>query len=158
MFAARTALRICLALAALPVAAQVNFNASTQDTSVPLEVSSDSLRMDERANTAIFTGNVVIAQDSMKMTAAEITVFYSEGQDDIERIVATGGVTLVTPREAAEGSRAVYRPIAQDIVMTGNVLLTQGSGSIAGERLEYDLKTGRGTVSGGVKTILGGGN
>ncbi len=158
MFAARSALSLCLALAALPAAAQIGFDASRQDTGVPIEVTAESLRMDQEANTAVFTGDVVILQDSMRMTAEEVTVVYSAGQDDIESIVATGGVTLVTPREAAEGERAVYRPIDQHIVITGDVLLTRGAGSIAGDRLDYDLEAGKGTVSGGVRTILGGGN
>ena len=134
--------------------AQVNFDGAPQDTDAPVEVTSDSLRVNQETNTAVFTGNVILIQDDMRMTAQEVTVYYTEDQSDIERVHATGGVTLVTPTEAAEGQEAIYKPIDDNIVMTGSVLLTQDSSTIAGDRLVYDLKEGSGVVSGRVRTLL----
>lgn len=129
------------------------------DPDAPVEVTADMLDLDQTAGTANFTGNVVVTQGEMKLTAPEILVEYAmtpEGElgDDVERITATGGVLMVTPTEAAEAQQAVYSPLKNEVVMTGEVLLTQGPNTLAGERLVVDLTTGVGQVEGRVRTIL----
>ena len=47
---------------------------------------------------------------------------------------------------------------AGDVVLTGNVLLTQGANALAGEKLTVDLATGVGRMEGRVRTVFGGGN
>jgi len=40
------------------------------------------------------------------------------------------------------------------LVMTGDVLLTQGASVMSGQKLDVDLKTGVGRMDGRVRTIL----
>ena len=79
---------------------------------------------------------------------------YAEGGQGIQRLHATGGVTLVSPTDAAEANEAVYTIDSGNVVMTGNVLLTQGLAAISGQKLTVNLKDGTGVMSGGVKTIF----
>ncbi len=65
-----------------------------------------------------------------------------------------GGVTLTSPTEAAEGREAVYTVTSGEVVMTGDVLLTQGGSTIAGQKLIVDLDTGTGRMDGRVKTVI----
>ncbi|WP_126975316.1 LptA/OstA family protein [Frigidibacter oleivorans] len=131
-----------------------------QDTSAPVEVTADSLAVDQAQGTAVFTGNVLIVQGGMRLAAAEVTVTYAKAADGsidtstIDRMTATGGVTLATPAEAAESQEAVYSPGPGDLVMTGDVLLTQGGNSVSGQRLTVDLDTGAGRMDGRVRTLL----
>ena len=126
-----------------------------QDTSLPVEVTSQELSVDQSKGVAIFTGNVLVVQGEMKLTAPRLEVTYSQGEAGrIERVHATGGVTLVNPREAAEAEEAVYTVGSGSIVMTGEVLLTQGQTTLAGTRLTIDLETGSGQMQGPVRTLF----
>lgn len=145
------------ALVAGPVAAQqagVRFGGLKQDTSLPIEVTSENLTVDQAEGDAVFTGNVLVKQGDMRLTAGVLRVEYTEGGQGIERLHASQGVTLVSPTDAAEADEAVYTIDSGNVVMTGNVLLTQGSAAISGERLSVNLKDGTGTMSGGVKTVF----
>lgn len=156
MFHALRALFVVLALT-LPVAAQqagVKFGGLTQDTSAPVEVTSETLSVDQADGSAIFTGNVLVKQGEMRMTAATIRVEYADGGQGIQRLLASGGVTLVSPTDAAEADEAVYTIGSGNVVMTGNVLMTQGAAAISGNTLTVNLKDGTGTVNGNVKTIF----
>ncbi len=126
-----------------------------QDTSLPVEVVSEELSVDQATGVAIFTGNVVVTQGEMKLAAPRLRVEYSQGENGrIERAHATGGVTLVNAREAAEAEEAVYTVGTGSVLMTGEVLLTQGRTTLAGDRLTIDLDTGSGQMRGGVRTLF----
>ena len=60
--------------------------------------------------------------------------------------------------DAAEAERADYDIDSGTIVMTGNVLMTQGPSALTAERMSVDLKDGTARMSGRVKTILNTGN
>lgn len=144
---------------ALAQGAQIAFSGLKQDTSLPVEVTADQLQIRQADGQATFSGNVVVGQGKMRMTAAKVLVEYaatgSDATGKISRLHATGGVTLVTgAAEAAESQEAVYTIDSGTVVMTGNVVLTQGQNALSGEKLVVDLKTGTGTMQGRVKTIL----
>ncbi len=152
---------LLLSVVTTPVLAQgtnVAFGAFTHDTTLPVEVTAESLRVDQSDGTAVFTGNVVIGQGDMRITAGEVRVRYKQGTDGqqggIERLEASGGVTLVSGAEAAEAREAVYTIDSGNIVMTGDVVLTQGQNALSAGRLTVNLKNGTGVMEGGVKTIL----
>lgn len=149
---------LCLAaVVAFPAAAQqadIRFGGLRQDTTQPVEVTSDSLSVDQASGAAVFTGNVMAKQGEMRLTAGTIRVEYTAEGDGIDRLIASDGVTLVSPTDAAEAAEAVYTIATGNVVMTGNVLLTQGRAAISGETLTVNLKDGTGTMTGGVKTIF----
>ncbi|MBC7142817.1 MAG: lipopolysaccharide transport periplasmic protein LptA [Rhodobacteraceae bacterium] len=157
-FRALTAALVLLALsplAALAQGAELAFGGIRADTSLPVEVTADQLSVNQTDGTATFTGNVLIAQGEMRLSAAEVLVEYgSEDRSRIARLHATGGVTLVSGAEAAEAAEAVYTIDSGNVVMTGNVLLTQGANTLTGQTLTVDLKTGTGRMEGRVKTVL----
>jgi lipopolysaccharide export system protein LptA len=156
-------LPLLLAFAAAPVFAQgtsVAFGAMQQDTSLPVEVTSDNLSVDQETNIAIFTGNVLIGQGEMRLSAPRVLVVYRQDRSGIERLEATGGVTLVSGPDAAESERADYSIADGVIVMSGNVLLDQGLNALSSDRMTVQLNDGTAQMSGRVKTIIqpGGGN
>ncbi|MFZ7090847.1 lipopolysaccharide transport periplasmic protein LptA [Primorskyibacter sp. 2E233] len=153
-------LLLALLVAGLPVisAAQqgteVKFGSLQQDTKAPVEVTADSLAVNQKDGTALYTGNVVIVQGDMRLAAPRVLVVYSESQGRIDRLEATGGVTLVSGEEAAEAERADYNINGGTVVMSGNVLLTQGPNALTSQQMVVNLDTGAATMSGRVKTIL----
>ncbi|MDO9639303.1 MAG: lipopolysaccharide transport periplasmic protein LptA [Pseudotabrizicola sp.] len=134
--------------------ADIRFGGLQQDTTLPVEVTSDSLSVDQASGAALFTGNVTAQQGDMRLTAGTIRVEYAEGSQGIDKLIASGGVTLVSPTDAAEAAEAVYTIATGNVVMTGDVLLTQGRAAISGEMLTVNLTDGTGTMTGRVRTIF----
>lgn len=149
---------LCLVVAlSSPAAAQqadIRFGGLQQDTSLPVEVTSESLSVDQATGAALFTGDVLVTQGDMRLQAGTIRVEYAADGAGISRLIASDGVTLVSPTDAAEASEAVYTIATGLVVMTGNVLLTQGQAAISGQSLTVNLTDGTGTMTGGVKTIF----
>lgn len=134
--------------------ANVAFGTIRQDTSLPVEVTADDLRVDQSTGTAVFNGNVVIGQGEMRLSASRVLVVYRAGQDGIARLEATGGVTLVAGPDAAEAERADYDIDDGSIVMSGNVLLTQGQNALSADTMTVQLSDGTAQMSGRVRTVL----
>lgn len=143
-------------LLAGPAAAQnIAFGGIKADTKAPVEISSDNLLVNQNDGTAVFTGNVVIGQGEMRLSAPKVTVDYTDGdQRRIERLHATGGVTLVNGPDAAESSEAVYQVGSGDITLIGEVVLTQGQNVLTGEKMFVNLEDGTARVEGRVRSIL----
>lgn len=135
--------------------AEVAFGGLRADPTLPVEVTADSLSVNQTDGTATFTGNVVVTQGAMRLSADRVEIVYGDAEHRrIERLHASGGVTLVSGQDAAEAAEAVYTIDTGAVEMTGDVLLTQGANTIAGQRLTVDLTRGTGRMEGRVTTIL----
>ncbi len=137
--------------------ASVPFGGFEHDNTLPVEITSDALALDQGAGTAIFTGAVKVGQGALRMAADRLEVFYAsdaEGTGAIERMLASGNVTLSNGTEAAEAARASYVVSSGIVEMDGDVLLTQGSNALASEKLRIDLTAGTGFLEGRVQTIF----
>jgi lipopolysaccharide export system protein LptA len=125
------------------------------DPDAPVEVTSETLTVDQATGAAVFTGNVVVGQGELRLQAAEVEVRYAEAAGEIARLLASGGVTLATPGEAAEAQAADYDLEARTLTLTGEVLLTQGPSAISADRMVVDLEAGTARMEGNVRTVLG---
>lgn len=152
-FIVASALLACLASASV-AQTRVAFGDAPQDTDLPVEITSENLAVDQEAGTALFTEDVVVVQGEMTLTAPRVLVIYNEGQTAIERVEATGGVTLVSGLDEAESERADYTIDDGVIVMTGDVLLNQGLSTAASEQMVVRLDEGTAVMTGRVRTIL----
>ena len=147
-------LLLTLPLPAMAQQAQVAFGGLKQDTSLPVEIEADSLTVNNADGSAEFSGNVLVGQGEMRLTAGTIRVEYSTDGKSINRLIASGGVTLTNAAEAAEAQEAIYTIATGEVVMTGDVLLTQGQTALAGQKLIIDLKAGSGRMEGRVQTTF----
>lgn len=139
----------------------ISLGSLEQDTSLPVEVVSDSLSIENEAGVALFSGNVVVTQGQMRLAAGQIRVEYSgnqPGSGEISRMVASDGVTFASGSDAAEAREAIYQPGAGMLEMSGDVLLTQGPSAISGQKLTIDLGAGTGLMEGRVRTVFQTGN
>lgn len=152
----RIALLLGVVGLAFPALGQgIQFGPFRQDPSEPVEVTSERLEVDQTAGIATFIEDVIVVQGEMRLSAPRVRVEYSTGeQGQIELMHATGGVTMVNGEETAEGDEAIYRVSVGTVVMTGDVIVTQGPNVLAGQRLDVDLDTGVGTMEGRVRTIF----
>lgn len=135
----------------------VAFGAVKADPKQPVEVTADSLSVNQADGSAEFTGNVLIVQGVMRLSADRVLVVYKTdetGKRGIDLLEAIGNVLLVSGPDAAQSERAEYTIDSGMIVMSGNVLLNQGSSTLTSSRLEVNLTTGTANMAGRVKTIL----
>ena len=125
------------------------------NTNAPVDVAADRIEVQDRVDRAVFSGNVVVRQAELTLTAARLTVAYSNGGGiQIQRLDASGGVTVRSPSETARGNFAIYDLNRRIITMIGNVTLTRGESQVRGGRLVLDLNSGRAVMDGGA---VGGG-
>lgn len=152
----KTTLLCALIAMSSPAFAQtdITLGAINADPTAPLEITSDSLSVDQETGTAVFQGNVLIGQGDLRLNAGRVQVFYSDASGEISRLSASGGVTFVTATEAAEATSAEYNLDAGTLVLSGDVLLTQGSSAISANTMRVNLSDGSAQMDGRVRTIL----
>ena len=151
------AIKIGLASAALlALGPQVAFSQGAtsslrgHNSNAPVDVAADRIEVQDRADRAIFSGNVVVRQAALTLNAARVTIAYSnQGSLQIGRLDASGGVTVRSPSETARGQFAIYDPNSRLITLLGGVTLTRGESQVRGGRLVLDLNTGRAVMDGG---------
>lgn len=142
----KTTSLIAIGLAALALSgaavAQNRANVSDQ----PIGYGADS---GELTNTAVsLRGRAEITQGQTRLRANAI-----EGARDasggLTSITASGDVYYVTPTETIRGDRAVYTVTNATVVVSGDVILTQGQNVLTGARLTYNVDTGQAQIEGG---------
>jgi len=147
------------ALAATTASAQVKQQSSVSalkghNTNAPVDVQADRIEVQDRADRAVFSGNVHAVQAEMTLDTPRLTVAYSNaqgpgGNPQIQRLDASGGVVVKSPTESARGDFGIYDLNRKLITLIGNVQLTQQQNQVNGARLVIDLDSGRAVVDGG---------
>lgn len=128
------------------------------NTNAPIDFGADRIELQDRANRAVLSGNVSVKQADMTLDAARMTVAYTgraiDGNPQVSRLDASGGVTVTRPDQRARAQYAIYDLNARVITMLGAVSLTQGTNTVSGGRLVINLDTGRAVIDG---SSVGGG-
>lgn len=140
--------RRCPSLLAFAVAALLSGPATALDSDrqQPAQLVADRAEMNNATGVGIYTGNVVLTQGTLRMSADRMTV-YTTPEGEIRRVVSEGDPA--TFRQLPEGQsehvnarapRMEYRLQAPaSIDLTGGALLTQGKNQFAGEVVHYDV-------------------
>jgi len=125
----------------------------------PVDVSSERIEVQDRADRAIFSGNVVAKQDDLTLTTDRLTIAYTNNGKggsggagsniQIDRLDAAGGVTVRSPSEVGRGDFGVYDLNRKIITLIGNVQLDRDGSQVKGNRLTIDLDSGRAVIDGG---------
>jgi lipopolysaccharide export system protein LptA len=123
------------------------------DTNAPVDVTSDRIEVQDRADRAVFSGNVHVTQADLTLDTERLTVAYSGGQGadglQINRLDAAGGVVVRSPSETAKGDLGIYDLDRKLITLIGNVQLLRDNNRVNGARLVIDLNSGRAVIDGG---------
>ena len=161
------------------------------NASKPVDIEADSLEVDDKKKVATFKGNVLATQGDFNLRAKEIEVTYTDaknaeakkgsakeasnaaaspipggGTGDIKQIDAKGKVLMnTTDGRTATSDWAVFEVKKQLVTIGGDVVLTQGTSVLKGNKMVIDLTTGltrldtaedktAGTPSGRIKAIF----
>ena len=123
------------------------------NSNAPVDVTADRIEVQDRADRAIFAGNVRANQGELSLSTPRLTVAYSGGTGgggvQIRRLDAAGGVVVKSPSETARGDFGIYDLDRRLITLIGNVQLNRQQNQVNGARLVIDLDTGRAVVDGG---------
>jgi lipopolysaccharide export system protein LptA len=141
----------------------------------PVQIEAATLEVRDKNKTATFSGHVEVVQGDTTMKCQTLVVFYGQevglsadgataaaaaapaaatktapgmpqGAQNIRRIEARGGVTVITKDQSASGELAVYDLKTHTIALSGNVVVSQGQNVIHGERVVVDTATGNARV------------
>lgn len=122
------------------------------DTNAPIDFGADHIDLQDKSNRAVLTGHVAVKQSEMTLSAQRMTVAYTgqvlDGNPQVSRLDASGGVTVKRPDQTARSQFAVYDLNRRVITMLGAVTLTQGSNTVNGGRLTINLDSGRAVIDG----------
>lgn len=168
-----------------PVAAQAPHPAANpfqtlgQGTDQPVQIEAATLEVRDKNKQATFSGNVQVTQGETTMKCQNLVVFYGQevgigadgtpvaaakpapgmpqGAQNIRRIEARGGVTVLTKDQNASGDLGVYDLKTRTITLSGNVVVSQGQNVIHGERVVVDTATGYARVESASSANGGGG-
>jgi len=120
------------------------------NSDAPVDVTADRIEVQDRADRAMFSGNVHVRQAELTLDTSRLTVAYSSaGGIQIKRLDASGGVTVRSPSETARGAFGIYDLDRKLITLVGDVVLNRQGSQIAGQRLVIDLDSGRAVIDGG---------
>ena len=181
-----------LALGVVPVRAQAPLGGAPnplgmgENTDQPVQIEAATLEVRDKNKAATFSGNVQVVQGDTTMKCQSLVVFYGQevglgadgtpvattakstpgmpqGAQNIRRIEARGGVTVITKDQNASGDLGVYDLKTKMITLSGNVVVSQGQNVIHGERVVVNTVTGNarvesseggGTVPGRVRALI----
>jgi len=152
------------ALAALLLLAPAGAGAQTIQTgfadfgtneNAPIEIEADELEVQDRANIAVFTGNVVVKQEGAALQTSRLTVHYAENalpasgeapatpqNQRISRLEAEGRVLITAEGQSATGDSGTVDFDGRTLALDGNVTLTQDGNVVTGDALTVSLDTG----------------
>ncbi len=121
------------------------------DTGAPIDVDAARIEIQDAANQAVFSGDVVIRQGRLTLNADTVKVSYSRKGDanpEMQRLDARGNVRLTSPTEKASGNSGIYDVNAKLITLVGNVTLDRGGSNLKGQRLVLNLVSGQTSFDG----------
>src|SRR6201987_5366042 len=141
-----------------------------ENKDAPVQIEAATLEVHDKSKTATFSGNVQVVQGDTTMRCRSLFVFYGQevglgestgeatasagksssggtkGAQNIRRIEARGGVTVLTKDQSASGDLGIYDLKTKTITLSGNVVVSQGQNVIHGERVVVDTETGNARV------------
>ena len=143
-----------------------------QNQDQPIQIDAATLEVHDKNKMATFSGDVVVVQGDTTIKCQTLVVFYGaepkpagqavasaalppsapgahppgmampQGAQDIRRIEARGGVTVISKDQNATGDLGVYDLKKKTITLTGNVTVSQGKNVLHGDKVVVDTVTG----------------
>ena len=133
-FAGASALLFMLAA---PAAAQL---IAAGDSKEPIDITGDTAEFQD--NNAVWTGNVRVVQGETILTSERLEAVLTD-EGDFQTITAIGSVRYSNGKEAITGERAVFNDAARTIVITEDVIVTQGKQVMSAGKITYWVDTGK---------------
>lgn len=117
----------------------------------PADISAETFVYESADCRATYQGNVEMIQGQARLRSPRVDAYYTRVASpqggaprcgtEVDRIEAAGPVYYVTPEQSATADRGVFTQANETIVLTGNVVLTQGQNVMTGARAVMNTRT-----------------
>lgn len=125
-------------------------------TGESIDVESDRMEVRDADKTSIFTGNVIAKRPDMTLNADKLVVNYTDAKqadgsskNEVSNFDASGHVVITTNKQKITGEWAKLNYKTNDLVVGGNVTVTQGATVLRGPKLQANLDTDQMVMTGG---------
>ena len=130
----------------------------------PVKIESNTLEVRDKSQQATFMGSVKLTQGETILQCQTLVIFYEDnaapvgpkkgapataqksggglGGQQIKRAEAKGDVRVTQKEQTARGDSGVFDVKSNSVTLIGNVVLTQGTNVVRGDRMFVDLNTG----------------
>ena len=130
----------------------------------PVKIESNTLEVRDKSQQATFMGSVKLTQGETILQCQTLVIFYEDnatpagpkkgapataqksggglGGQQIKRAEAKGDVRVTQKDQTARGDSGVFDVKSNSVTLIGNVVLTQGTNVVRGDRMFVDLNTG----------------
>lgn len=140
----------------------------------PVKIESDTLEVRDKSQQATFIGKVKLTQGDTILQCQRLEIFYEQGSSpapaqkkggaqtaqkggggpgggnqQIKRAEAKGDVLVTQKDQTAKGDLGIFDVKSNTVTLTGNVVVTQGTNVLRGDRMIVNLTTGVSTVESG---------
>lgn len=128
------------------------------DQKQAIQIEADTGELDDARNVNTYTGNVIVTQGSIRITGDKMTVHYNDN-NEIEVLVVEGNPATYRQLpdsskvyDQAQARRMEYHKRKNLVILINNARVTQESGSLSSNRIEYDTTLSRITASSAPET------
>ena len=134
---------LALTLAVCPVS---HVLALPSDSSQPIRIQANSATLDDKRNTAVYTGDVVITQGTLRLTGARVTLT-TNANGELNTMITQGRPATYQqtpeankPPVKARAETIEYHADRETIVLIRNAFLEQSGNTFQGEHVSYDIQ------------------
>ena len=129
----------------------------SQNRDKPVKIDAGALEVRDKSKIATFSGNVQVVQGDTTLRCNTLQVFYDQGgagnsltaakpgpagQGKIRRLEARGNVVVTQKEQTATGETGIFDMAENTVTLNGNVMISQGTNTLKGEKLVVNLTTG----------------
>jgi lipopolysaccharide export system protein LptA len=143
----------------------------SQNRDKPVKINAAELEVHDKDKMAVFSGDVHLVQGDTSMRSSKLVVFYDDQppppapapksgkgtqasaqitpqqNQQIKRVEAKGSVIVTQKDQTATGNEGIFDMRANTVTMVGNVLISQGTSIIRGDKLTVNMTTGDAAVT-----------
>lgn len=133
----------------------LGFGSSSRE---PVKVDANRLEVFDKESRAVYSGDVVAVQGQSILRCASMIISYAQarggatpspGSTSIQQIECEGPVSLLSGTLSATAQKMIYHAASDSVTLTGRVVIADCDNVQRGERVVYDVKTGRAKVDAG---------
>jgi lipopolysaccharide transport protein LptA len=127
-----------------PPARRRFYRADPRSSCLPIVIESDRMEVDRTGRLVIFTSLVEAKLEGATLTADRMEVYLDETGTRVPRIIATGGVKVVTgDGKHGTARQAEYDDAEQEVRLLGDARVLSEGNLVAGEKIMLSLEDGR---------------
>jgi lipopolysaccharide transport protein LptA len=112
----------------------------------PIDVRSDTLDLDYKAELVLYRGHVHATQGSSSLSSDTLQVLYKGDFHEVKEVIATGHVIVAQGGRWATGERAKLNQVDHTVEMTGYPVVHDGPDQVAGTRILIYLDSQKSVV------------